>query len=377
MSTFRAIVLLAQLGVASSPIILANRRIHLGQNFSRALLSAGLSRAQGEEVIGALSVVFDFRKSTPGDQIRLVMRSGQLLLFDYRKNAVDEWQVYRRGGQLQAVKRLIDLEKKVAKVKIKVKTSLYEGVLAAGEDPNIALALGDVFAWDIDFYQDVRQGDAVVAFVEKYTSKGRLVRYGELLAASYLGSSVGTKRVFRFEYQPGEFSYFQRDGSSARKNFLKSPLKYAHVTSKFGSRYHPVLKYVKDHNGVDYGAVVGTPVWAVSDGIVDKLGFFGAAGNMLCIRHNHGLESCYLHLSHFAGALRKGTRVAQKQVVAYTGNTGRTSGPHLHFALKRSGSFINPLNQKFPRADPLRPEQMLGFQNGIAEYLRDFDDRTE
>ena len=185
--------------------------------------------------------------------------------------------------------------------------------------------------------------------MEKVLSKGRLLRYGEVLAAEYQGESVGTKRVFRWQLPDGEWSYFQEDGTSARKAFLKSPLKFAHVTSRFGRRFHPVLQYLKAHKGVDYAAAVGTPVWAVADGTVTARQH-RPGGNTVCVRHRNGLETCYLHLSSYGRGVRGGARVSQKQVIGYSGNTGRSTGPHLHFAMKRDGAFVNPLNQKFPRS---------------------------
>jgi murein DD-endopeptidase MepM/ murein hydrolase activator NlpD len=149
-----------------------------------------------------------------------------------------------------------------------------------------------------------------------------------MYAASYRGEQVGEKRVFRFQLQDGNQSWFQQDGSSARKAFLKSPLKYTHVTSGFGGRFHPVLQYFKAHNGVDYSASVGTPVWAVSDGSVTRAGNAGPNGNLVCVRHMNGFETCYAHLSKVL--VRTGQRVSQKQVIALTGNTGRSTGPHLH-----------------------------------------------
>ena len=203
-------------------------------------------------MVAALQGVFDFRKSRVGDQLRLVFRDGELDHFDYRQSPVDEWQVRRDGESYVARKREVEVETQVSRVELEVASSLYDAAVAAKEDPTIAMALADVFAWDIDFYVDVRKGDRVRCLVEKVLSKGRLLRYGEVLAAEYRGESVGTKRVFRWQLPDGDWSYFQEDGTSARKAFLKSPLKFAHVTSRFGMRFHPVLEYLKAHQGVDY-----------------------------------------------------------------------------------------------------------------------------
>jgi murein DD-endopeptidase MepM/ murein hydrolase activator NlpD len=286
---------------------------------------------------------------------------------------VDEWQVRRDGEKYVGSKRTIEVEKQVSLVTLEISSSLYEAALAAGEDPSIGVVLADVFAWDIDFYRDPRKGDKARALVEKFVSKGRVLRYGEVLAAAYEGGLVGTKRVFRYQEPNGQANYFQEDGSSARKTFLKSPLKFAHVTSGFGSRFHPVLQYLKAHNGVDYGTPIGTPVWAVADGTVTKAQNTGAGGNTVCVRHTNGFETCYLHLSRYGAGVRVGARVSQKQVIAYSGNTGRSTGPHLHFALKRNGQFVNPLNQKFPRAEPLPKAQLPDFLAKTKELASQLD----
>jgi murein DD-endopeptidase MepM/ murein hydrolase activator NlpD len=220
---------------------------------------------------------------------------------------------------------------------------------------------------------DVRKGDRVRCLVEKVLSKGRLLRYGEVLAAEYKGESVGTKRVFRWQLPDGEWSYFQEDGTSARKAFLKSPLKFAHVTSRFGMRFHPVLEYLKAHQGVDYAAAVGTPVWSVADGTVTMAGNTGAGGNSVCVRHRNGFETCYLHLSSYGSGVRSGARVAQKQVIGYSGNTGRTTGPHLHFAMKRGGAYVNPLNQKFPRNEPVPASLLARFREAVTPIAASLD----
>jgi len=347
-------------------IRVVNRRIERNQILAKALRDAGLDGPQSDRVIAALDGVFDFRRSRVGDQLRLVFRNGELDFFDYRQSEVDEWQVRRDGERYVASKRVVEVEKQVSRVELEVATSLYDAALASHEDPTIALALADVFAWDIDFYLDVRKGDRVRCLVEKVLARGRLLRYGEVMAAEYRGEAVGTKRVFRWQLPDGSWSYFQEDGTSARKAFLKSPLKFAHVTSGFGSRFHPVLQYVRAHQGVDYAAAVGTPVWSVADGTVTRAGNTGDGGNTVCVRHRNGFETCYLHLSGYGQGVKTGARVAQKQVIGYSGSTGLTTGPHLHFAMKRNGSFVNPLNQKFPRNEPVPSKLLAQFREAVT-----------
>jgi murein DD-endopeptidase MepM/ murein hydrolase activator NlpD len=358
----------------SSPQVkILNRRVERNQVLATALRAAGLDGGQTDRVVAALQGVFDFRKSRVGDQLRLVFRDGELDHLDYRQSPVDEWQVRRDGEKYVARKREVEVETQVSRVELEVASSLYDAAVTAKEDPTIAMALADVFAWDIDFYVDVRKGDRVRCLVEKVLSKGRLLRYGEVLAAEYRGEAVGTKRVFRWQLPDGEWSYFQEDGTSARKAFLKSPLKFAHVTSRFGMRFHPVLEYLKAHQGVDYAAAVGTPVWSVADGTVTVAGNTGAGGNTVCVRHRNGFETCYLHLSSYGSGVRSGARVAQKQVIGYSGSTGRVTGPHLHFAMKRNGAFVNPLNQKFPRSEPVPATLLARFRAAVVPVAASLD----
>jgi murein DD-endopeptidase MepM/ murein hydrolase activator NlpD len=349
-----------------------NRRVEPGQTLAHVLHALPLPNDQVDGVLKALAAAgLDFTKLKVGDQLRAVLRHGELDYFDFRRDRQSAWLVRRDGDRYVGSRREVEVEQRVTTVELTVTSSLWNAAVSAGESPSIALALADVFAWDIDFNQDVRPGDRMRAVVEKRLVKGRLLDYGQVLAAEYAGSSVGTRRVFRYESKDGQVSYFQQDGSSARKSFLKSPLKFAHVTSRFGARFHPVLKYMKDHNGVDYAAAVGTPVWAPADGTVTRASYDPANGNLVCLKHQNGFETCYAHLSKVH--VRAGQRVSQKQVIALTGNTGRSTGPHLHYALKRNGGFVNPLNQNFPRADPVTRAELPRFAESIVPLAEQLD----
>lgn len=362
-----AVALTGLLLSAQDSTLIKNRRLDKNQTVAAALYAAGLDESTVNSLHGALGAAeFNFRKARPGDQLRFVFRHGQLDVLDYRRNLLTEWQVRREGDRYIGRKREIEREQRVDTVELTVESNVWDAAIAAGEHPNIAITLSDVFAWDVDFYRDVQKGDRMRAVVEKVIHKGRTLEYGRVLAAEYVGSSVGTKRSFRYAMPDGVETFFTEDGLSARKTFLKSPLKYAHVTSGFGSRFHPVLNYVGNHNGVDYHAPVGTPVWAVSDGTVTRAGWDEGGGNIVCIKHVMSFETCYMHLSKIL--VKVGQRIAQKTVLAESGNTGKyTTGPHLHFGLKRGGSWANPLNQNFPRADPLPRDLLNDFKEKIAE----------
>jgi murein DD-endopeptidase MepM/ murein hydrolase activator NlpD len=331
------------------------------------MLEAGLDEATVSALHGALSGAgFNFKKARPGDQLRFVFRAGALDVLDYRRNLLTQWQARREGEGFVARRREVEREQRIEVVELSVASSVWEAALAAGEKPEIAVALSDVFAWDIDFYRDVQKGDRMLAVIEKVVHKGRVLEYGNVLAAEYVGSSVGTKRTFRYRLPDGAESYFAADGTSARKTFLKSPLKFSQVTSRFGGRLQPILNVFGAHNGVDYQAGVGTPVWAVADGVVTRAGWDDGGGNIVCLKHVMSFETCFMHLSKIN--VRPGERVAQKAVIAESGNTGRlTTGPHLHFGMKRGGAWVNPLNQNFPRAEPLPTALLTDFREKTAE----------
>jgi murein DD-endopeptidase MepM/ murein hydrolase activator NlpD len=343
--------------------------LRLGRNetISVALTRANVDPPDLLAAIQALEGIFPFRKARPGDQLRVERRAGESALhrLSIRQGAIDEWLVERAAtGGLTASKRQVAVRTEVARVAVKVRSSLYESIQAAHEDPGLAVLAADVLAWDVDFYQDVRNGDRMKVIVEKIFADDRFVRFGEVLATEYDGSASGRKRLFRYTDPEGRTSYYDDDGQSAQRGFLRSPLKYAQITSGFGSRRHPLKGYVQQHPAIDYGAPTGTPVWAVGDGAVKSAGWLGDCGNAVQLRHRNGLETLYCHLSGVA--VHAGGHVNQKQVIGWVGSTGASTGPHLHFGVKRNGSYVNPLALKLPREAPIKREWMDGFREQIG-----------
>jgi murein DD-endopeptidase MepM/ murein hydrolase activator NlpD len=343
-------------------------RLSRDETVSQALTRAKLEPADVTAAIQALGGLFPFRRARPGDQLRVERRLGEPSLhrLTLRQGPVDEWQVERtKDGALLGSKRDVTVRTDVARIAVTVRSSLYESIQSTHEDPGLAVLAADVLAWDVDFYQDVRNGDRMRVVVEKVYADDRFVRYGEILATEYDGATTGRKRLFRFTAPDGRTSYFDDDGQSAQRGFLRSPLKYAHITSGFGSRRHPLAGYVQQHPAIDYGAPAGTPVWAVGDGSVRSADWMGDCGKAVILRHRNGLETLYCHLSGIA--VSAGTRVAQKQVIGWVGSTGASTGPHLHYGVRRNGGGVNPLTLKLPREAPLKLEWMAAFRDQIAQ----------
>ncbi|HUB05859.1 MAG TPA: peptidoglycan DD-metalloendopeptidase family protein [Myxococcales bacterium] len=338
------------------------------QTLAAVLYADDLPEAEVRGALGALAGTLDFRKIKSGDGVRIERQGPQLTFLEIHDGPAAEWCVRRDGDKLTGFVRDAAIEKRVVDVDATLTSSLYQAFTDAGEDPQLALAIADVFAWDVDFYLDPRKGDHIRAVVERLQVGDHIVGYGDVLAAEYQGG-VGDHQVFRYVDSHGEVGYFDEAGHSARRTFLKSPLKFTRISSGFGMRMHPTLHYRKEHQGVDYAAPTGTPVWSVGDGTVVAAGYKGANGNYVGIRHRNGLETFYCHLSHIAHGIYAGVRVVQKELIGLVGMTGRATGPHLHFALKRDGTFINPLTFKVPRAEPLPASELPDFRVAIAPLL--------
>jgi murein DD-endopeptidase MepM/ murein hydrolase activator NlpD len=358
----------AQPVAEAPPLRLASRvvRIERDQTFARALAALGLEGPQTSEVVAALRGQVDFARVRPGDQVRLERLEGEKAIrrLSYRRGPADEWIVEPGpGGTLAARKRQVDISTHLARVAVEIRSSLFEALQAAGEDPAVAVLASEALAWDVDFYQDVRSGDRLSLLVEKVYADGRFLRLGEVRAVDYAGESA-SRRLYLWQDPEGQESYYDDDGNSARRGFLKSPLRYAQLTSGFGNRKHPLLGYGRVHRGVDYAAPPGTPVWAVGDGTVAFAGNDGACGKAVVLRHRNGYQTQYCHLSSIAVA--RGDRVAQKQAIGATGQSGLATGPHLHFAVKKGGSYLNPLQLRLPREAPVPERWRSQFARAIA-----------
>jgi murein DD-endopeptidase MepM/ murein hydrolase activator NlpD len=242
-------------------------------------------------------------------------------------------------------------------------------VAEAGETPALAIRLADIFAWDIDFIRDIRVGDTFVAVVEKRSRDGQFVGYGRIEAAQFVNQGEAY-HGFLFADAQGNAQYFDEQGRSLRKAFLKAPLNFTRISSGFTlNRLHPVLGYRRPHPAIAYAAPMGTPVKTVGDGVVLQRGWDKGGGNYIKIRHNGVYETVYMHLKGFAKGIANGARVRQGQVIGYVGSTGMSTGPHLDFRMKKNGTYINPRTIKSPPADPVARERMAEFMSHIQPLM--------
>ncbi len=242
-----------------------------------------------------------------------------------------------------------------------VNHSLWASAASAGMDPAIISSMAEIFAWQIDFNREVRANDRWRLVVEEVFANGKSIGYGDIVSAEYINAGFNYVAV-KYDMED-RTHYFQPDGNSLKRMFLKSPLKFGRITSGFQARrFHPVLKVTRPHLGVDYGAPTGTPVMTVGDGVVSFAGTRGGSGKMITIRHNAVYRTEYKHLSRYSENIRPGTRVSMGQTIGYVGATGLATGPHLHFEFHEGNSVVDPQGMKFPTADPVPANLMADFQ---------------
>ncbi|MDO8644399.1 MAG: peptidoglycan DD-metalloendopeptidase family protein [bacterium] len=330
------------------------------------LTKAGANYSEVHDLAGALRPLVSPRSIRGGEKIELrFFTKGGLATFKYIPSPIQFYEVTKEETGFVAKKGEIPLETRNAGVSITLNSSLYQDLLDAGEKPALVSLLLDILAWDVDFFADPRSGDVVSLIVEKKYVQGEFYDYGKILAVDYNGKIV-QKTAFYFDQNNG---YFDKNGDSLARNFLKSPVKYTRISSKFGNRRHPVTHTFKQHLGTDYAAPVGTPVWAIAEGRVMERTYNPFNGRYIVVKHPNGYSSYYLHLSRYQKGVVVGKRVQQKELIGYVGTTGRSSGPHLHLSMKYGGQFIDPLKLKKVKQTSLTGEELIAFQRVLPQKM--------
>ena len=255
-----------------------------------------------------------------------------------------------------------------------IDSSLYKAIKGAGEDTALVAFFVDVFAYDLDFYNDTFDGDQFRVLVEKEYKDQEFLRYGRILAAEYRGKA-GTFRAFWWQV-PGTARgrYYDAKGQSVERSLLKTPLKFTRISSGFDrKRMHPILHTTRAHLGMDYAAPTGTPVWAAASGRIVSRGPAGGAGNMVILSHDGGLATVYMHLSKFAAGQKVGDRVEAKTVIGYVGTTGLSTGSHLHFGVKKDGVYVDPSKLVPVRSGGVGKKNLAAFRTEIDALITRLD----
>ncbi len=276
---------------------------------------------------------------------------GSFRSFCYEINQEASLVVEKTPEGFRARQEEIDYRITLTAVRGRIVSTLSEAVAQEGENVALAIALADIFASEINFITDLREGDSFEVLVEKRFRGDAFAGYGRVLGARFVNRGE-RHAAYLFHNEQGRETYYDAKGENLRRQIMKAPLSFLRVTSRYSmARRHPVFGNVRPHQGIDYGAPSGTPIMAVGDGVITSIGRAGGYGNQIIIRHNNGLESLYGHMSRFAKTMKKGKRVRQGQVIGYVGATGTATGPHLDFRIRKNGTFVNPGKLIIPR-DP-------------------------
>ncbi len=327
-----------------------------------------------DAAVDAARAVFDPRHLRADNPYRLVRTiDGLLREFEYQIDADRFLRIASRDGSdpgtLDAEVLSYDKTTSVVAIEGHIDAD-HPSVIAAmeetGENVQLAMSLAGIFAGQIDFDSDLQQGDTFEVLFEKSTRDGQFAGYGDILSARFTADGR-EHRAFRWaDPATGKPAYYDGDGRSLRRFFLRTPLLFApRVTSGFSrSRLHPVFRTYRAHLGIDYAAPTGSRVVAVANGVVVSAGWSGGGGKMIRLRHANGYESYYLHLSAFARGIRPGARVSQGQVIARVGATGVATGPHLDYRIRKNGVFVNPLaeHRRLPPGEPIPAAALAAFR---------------
>ncbi len=311
----------------------------------------------------------------PKDTIKVVRgENGELIALNYAIDEIKYLQVERHNDKFKAEILSHDIEVRHAHASTTINSSLFVASANAGLSQNTTMELANVFGWDIDFALDIRKGDKFTVIYEQRFKDGDRIKDGNILAAEFINRGK-TYRAVRYT-EPGakHAGYFSPDGHSMRKAFLRSPVKFSRISSRFTvKRYHPILHRFRSHKGVDYAAGRGTPVRASGDGKVIHKGRKGGYGRTIIIKHGSRYTTLYAHLNSYNRKTRAGRSVKQGQIIGYVGSSGLASGPHLHYEFRINGVHRNPLTVKFPNTKPIPKRYRESFKAETQQYLAQLD----
>jgi len=309
----------------------------------------------------------------PGETLRLIHHDGELVGMERKLSDSETLKVTRDANGFSSDVLENPLETRTLTASATIHSSLFQAAADAGLDDRVALELAEIFQYDIDFVLDIQAEDRFTVVYEEVSQDGTPLRTGNILAAKFVNEGREYRAV-RYVDAQGRAEYFTPDGRSLRKSFIRTPVQFSRISSRFNpSRRHPVLNTIRAHRGVDYAAPVGTPVRAAGEGRVRFVGHQGGFGNVIELEHGSGVVTVYGHLSRFASQLRRGQRVDLGQVIGYVGMTGLATGPHLHYEYRVRGVHKNPQTVALPDAAPIAAAEQDSFLASTAELVNMLD----
>jgi murein DD-endopeptidase MepM/ murein hydrolase activator NlpD len=347
----------------------SNHKVSSGQTFGALLSKEGLSATEIDQLVKNSAGVFNFQRNFAVGKPYYLLRSkadGRLLHMIFEPD-VYQYFIFDLQGNLQVRREEHPLEVRHRSVDGKVESTLWEALTSSGVHMEAAAEMEDALQSSVDFSQVQDDDEFKLIYDEKFIN-GESVGIGRLYAAYY---SRGGKESYAFWFDNGKYKgYYDLEGRPTKKMFLRSPLKYTRISSKFNPRrFHPILKRVRPHLGTDYAAPHGTPIYAVGDGVIAEAGYNGSSGRFVTIKHDGVYKTQYLHMSRFAKGIRKGASVHRGDVIGYVGSTGLATGPHVCFRFWKRGKAVNHLRENLPTLKKLPKEAMPEFYEVRDKYL--------
>jgi len=313
----------------------------------------------------------------PGQEIQIkTSTNGDLQELIYIQDSQNSLHVNKLNNSFTATPVVKIIEKRITHTKVIIHNSLFEAGLAAGLSNSIILDLAGIFGWDIDFALDIRSGDQFSIVYEEHYLEGKKIRDGAILVAEFINQKRQYQAI-RFTDKQNRTDYYTPEGLSMRKAFLRTPVDFRRISSRFGQRKHPVLNYMRLHKGVDYAARRGTPVRASGDGKIIWKRRKGGYGRAIIIKHGGKYSTLYAHLNSYKKGLRVGQKIKQGQTIAYVGSSGRSTGPHLHYEFRVNGVHRNPLTVKLPNARPIRSKFKAEYLSYASKMIAQLDNYNQ
>lgn len=345
-----------------------------GDSLAAIFKRAGLDHQVVYEVVNAGEAAKTLRRIFPGDEMQLGFDdAGQLVALRYPVDESVTLHIVRQPEGYKSSLVANPLERRLTHAAATIDSSLFAAGKEAGLSDSLIMELAGIFGWDVDFALDIRAGDRFTVVYEDLYRDGARLRQGNIVAAEFVNQGR-TYRAVLYTDPDGNRNFYSPDGKSMRKAFLRSPVDFRRISSRFQpERYHPILGKKRPHRGVDYAAATGTPIKAAGDGKVIFRGRKGGYGNTVILQHGHNITTLYGHMSKFRHGVTSGSRVKQGQIIGYVGMTGLATGPHLHYEFRINGVHRNPLTVKLPDAQPIPSKYRAEFMQQSHQLLAQLD----
>lgn len=347
------------------------REVASGDTFTDIIQDLGYSYSDALRIVENGGDIFDFTSIKVGKVFTLVSYDNEATRIEYEPGT-EYIVIIDLLQDFSVEKRKISYDIEITAVSLIINDSMYLDGISAGIDPLLIIEFANIFAWEIDFATQVRRGDKVTILYEKRFRDGVEAGFGNILAGEFINSGQSVQG-YRYVNVSGDIGYYNQDGESLVRPFLKVPLEFSRITSGFTyNRFHPTLKRNIPHLAIDYAAPYGTPIYAVGDGVIRIARYRRGDGNYISLRHNGKFTTNYAHMSGFAKGIRPSVRVKQGDVIAYVGSTGFSTGNHLHYEVEVNGKKVNPLEVEFPKGDSIAGDEAEAFNNKRDELRAKF-----